>query len=146
MARNLYAAAERPHALAGLPGVALTLLRVFAALLVMQHGAQKVFGLFGGFGGTGRPAPLLSQHGIAGMVELAGGLLVAFGLFTRPVALILSGELAVAYFLRHAPGGFSPLENGGEPTALLSFVFLLFAAFGRTPYSIDARRTGRRRR
>ena len=146
MARNLYAAAERPHALAGIPGAALTLLRVFAGLVLMQHGAQKTFGLFGGAGGTGAPAPLLSEYGVAGVLELVGGLLVVLGLFTRPVAFILSGELAVAYFLRHAPRGFWPVQNGGEPAALLSFIFLLFAALGAGPYSIDARRGGRRRR
>ena len=146
MARNLYAAAERPHALAGMPGIALTLLRVFAALLVMQHGAQKLFDLFGGFGGAGARAPLVSMYGVAGVIELVGGLLVALGLFTRPAALVLSGELAAAYFIGHAPRGFWPLQNGGEPAALLSFVFLLFAALGSGPYSIDVRRTGRRRR
>ena len=146
MARNLYAAAERPHALSGVPGIGLALLRVFASLVLMQHGAQKVFGLFGGFGGAAMRAPLLSQFALTGVLELIGGVLVALGLFTRPVALVLSGELAIAYFLQHAPRSFWPIQNGGESVALLSFIFLLFAAVGPGPYSVDAKRAGRRRR
>ena len=145
MARNTYAAAERPHALAGLPGVALALLRVTAGLLLVQHGVQKLFGVLGGYRGVpGATAPLVSQSGVAGVLEIGGGLLLALGLLTRPTAFVLSGLLAAAYFLRHAPRGFWPLTNGGELAALYAFVFLLYAAMGAGPLSLDAWR-GRRR-
>ena len=125
------------------------LLRVVAGLLLMQHGLQKVLGLLGGYRGTpGATAPLLSQSGLAGGLELVGGLLLALGLFTRPVAFVLSGLMAFAYFLSHAPGGFWPLLNRGELAVLFSFVFLMFAASGAGPWSVDAmlRRRGVARR
>ena len=145
MARNTYAAAERPHALAGVPGVALALLRSMAGLLLMQHGVQKLFGLLGGYHGTpGATAPLVSIYGLAGVLELGGGLLVALGLFTRPVALVLAGLMAVAYFMQHAPSGFWPIVNRGELAVLFVFVFLLFAVVGGGPFSLDGWRARRR--
>lgn len=117
----------------------LGLLRVMAGLLFMQHGAQKLFGMLGGFGGEpGGTADLLSLMGLAGVLEFFGGLLVVLGLFTRPVAFVLAGEMAVAYFMRHAPQGFWPILNGGELAALYAFVFLYFSARGGGRYSLDA--------
>jgi putative oxidoreductase len=145
MARNTYAAAERPHALSGLPGVALGLLRAVAGLMLMQHGVQKLFGLLGGWQNTpGATAPLVSPSGMTGVLEIAGGLLLAVGLFTRPTALVLAGLLAGAYFLEHASRSFWPIVNRGELTVLYAFVFLLFAAMGGGPLSLDGWRARRR--
>ena len=117
------------------------LLRLTAGLLLAQHGAQKLLGTFGGFGGTaGATAPLMSQMGLAGVLELVGGLLLAIGLFTRPVAFVLSGLMAVAYFMAHQPQGAFPIGNGGELAALYAFVFLAFAATGAGPWSVDGLR------
>ena len=117
---------------------ALNLLRIMAGFLFFPHGAQKFFGLFGGFGGQpGATAPLFSLLGAAGVLEFFGGLLVMCGLFTRPVAFILSGQMAAAYFMAHFPRGFWPLLNGGELAALYSFVFLFLAAGGGGDFSID---------
>jgi putative oxidoreductase len=117
----------------GARAVALTLLRIVAGLLFAQHGAQKLFGALGGH----QVGSLLSLTGLAGVLELVGGLLVAFGLFTRPVAFILSGEMAVAYFMQHAPQGFWPIMNKGELAALYCFLFLYLAAHGSGAYSLD---------
>ena len=117
------------------------LLRIVAGLLFMQHGLQKMLGMLGGYRGTpGATAPLLSQSGLAGGLELVGGLLLVLGLFTRPVAFVLSGLMAVAYFMSHAPDGFWPLLNRGELAVLYSFVFLMFAATGAGPWSVDGMR------
>jgi putative oxidoreductase len=115
---------------------ALTLLRVVAGLLLMQHGVQKLFGWLGGT----RVDTLASQMGLAGVLETFGGLLVVLGLFTRPVAFVLAGEMAVAYFQVHAPNGLWPIRNRGELPVLLCFVFLFLAARGAGPWSLDARR------
>lgn len=124
----------------------LALLRVMAGLMFMQHGAQKLFGLLGGWRGEpGNTAPLLSQAGLAGTLEVFGGLLIVLGLFTRPVAFLLSGMMAVAYFQAHAPEAFWPIQNGGELAALYCFVFLFFSARGAGPYSVDASLEHRRR-
>lgn len=114
------------------------LLRVVTGLLFMQHGAQKLFGWFGGFGGPGGTAPLMSQFGLAGVLECFGGLAIVLGLGTRPVAFLLSGEMAVAYFQAHAPNGFWPIQNHGEPPVLFSFIFLFLAAHGAGAWSLDA--------
>jgi putative oxidoreductase len=115
------------------------LLRVVSGLLFMQAGGSKILDWFGGvpaeFGG--HPA-VLSQTWIGGMLELVGGLAIMLGLFTRPVAFILSGEMAVAYFQFHQPGGMWPIQNHGEPAVLFCFIFLHFAAHGAGPWSIDA--------
>jgi putative oxidoreductase len=110
------------------------LLRIVAGFLFFQHGLPK---LFGGFG-QAIPAELLSQMGLAGIIEVIGGAMIALGLFTSPVAFIASGEMAVAYFQAHAPRGFWPIVNGGELAALYSFVFLYLAAAGSGKWSIDA--------
>lgn len=124
----------------GLRAAALTLLRVLAGLLFMQHGAQKLFGWFGGFGGTpGATAELVSQMGLAGVLELLGGLLIVLGLLTRPVAAVLALQMLVAFFIAHAPQGGWPIENGGELALLYFATWVFFAGHGPGPYSVDAR-------
>ena len=110
------------------------LLRIVAGFLFFQHGLPKLFG------GFGRPAPaeLMSQMGLAGIIEVVGGALIAIGLFTSPVAFIASVEMAVAYFQSHLPRGPWPVTNGGELAALYCFVFLYFAAVGSGKWSVDA--------
>jgi len=110
------------------------LLRMAAGLLFFLHGLPKLFG------GFGRPAPveLMSQMGLAGMIEVIGGTMIALGLFTSPVAFLASGQMAVAYFQAHAPRGLWPIMNGGELAALFCFVFLYFAAAGSGKWSIDS--------
>lgn len=117
-----------------------TLLRVGAGLLFMQHGAQKLFGWFGGFGGQpGATAELVSQMGLAGVLEFFGGLLMVLGLLTRPVAAILALLMVAAYFIAHAPQGAVPVLNGGELALLYALVWAYFAGNGAGPYSLDAR-------
>ncbi|HEY0841031.1 MAG TPA: DoxX family protein [Vulgatibacter sp.] len=118
--------------------VALTLLRIVPALLMMQHGAQKLFGVLGGVDGAGGTVPLGSLFGLGGVLEFFVAALVVIGLFTRPAAFLLSGEMAVAYFMGHAPKGFWPVLNGGEPAILNSFIFFYLAAAGAGPLSVDA--------
>jgi putative oxidoreductase len=113
----------------------LSVLRITTAFLFMQHGGQKLFG-FPAAPQAGAP-PLLSLLGLAGVLEFFGGLLILFGLFTRPVAFLLAGEMAVAYFKVHAPEGFWPLLNRGELAALYCFVFLYLAAAGGGAWSLD---------
>lgn len=119
--------------------IALFLLRVVAGLLFLQAGGMKIFDWFGGvpvqYGGH---PPFMSQTWIGGVLEFYGGLAIMLGLFTRPVAFILSGEMAVAYFQFHQPQGFWPIQNHGEPAVLLCFIFLFFAANGAGEWSIDA--------
>jgi putative oxidoreductase len=114
----------------------LSVLRIISALLIMQHGAQKLFGFPAGAQASPTP-PLMSMMGFVGILEFFGGLLLLIGLFTRPVALILSGLLAVAYFMVHAPQGFWPVLNRGELAALYCFVFLYLAVAGGGPWSVD---------
>jgi putative oxidoreductase len=124
----------------------LALLRFMAGWMFMQHGVQKLFGWLGGWRGEpGATAPLFSQPGLAGVLEVFGGALIVLGLFTRPVAFLLSGMMAVAYFQSHAPDGFWPLQNRGELAALYCFVFLYFSARGAGPYSVDGIIAKRRR-
>ena len=118
----------------------LSILRIVTALLLMQHGLQKLLGWFGGMGPDGGTAMPITLPWIAGVIELVGGALVALGLLTRPVAFLIAGEMAVAYFMAHAPRSFFPIENGGEPTVLFCFVFLYLAAAGPGPWSLDALR------
>jgi putative oxidoreductase len=132
---------------AWLPDTTLTLLRVMTGALFMQHGAQKLFGLLTDPSRpwSGEP-PAFSQYWFAGVLEFFGGALVVLGLLTRPVAFLLSGEMAVAYFQAHAPRGFWPARNGGESVILFCFVFLHLFAVGAGPFSADAllrRRGGR---
>jgi putative oxidoreductase len=124
--------------------IAFALLRVVAALIMLEHGAQKMFGALGGMGGHA-VAPG-SLYWFAGIIELTCGTLVLIGLFARPAALLISGEMAVAYFKVHAPRNFWPLLNRGEIVVMLCFVFLYFAAAGAGEYSLDYLRTRRRPR
>ncbi len=113
----------------------LSVLRVITGFLFMQHGAQKLFGFLMP---PGRPTPpLLSTGGIAGMLEFVGGILIIIGLFTRPVSFILSGLMAVAYFMAHAPRGFWPVANAGELAVLYCFVFLFLWMAGGGVWSLD---------
>jgi putative oxidoreductase len=114
----------------------LSVLRIMTALLFLQHGLMKLFG----FPPSDFQPPLLSLFGLAGVLEVVGGLLLLVGLFTRPVAFILSGEMAVAYFMAHAPQGFFPIKNGGEVAILFCFVFLYLVFSGPGAWSIDAAR------
>ena len=118
----------------------LSVLRIVAALLFMQHGAQKLFGWFGGVGPEGGTVQIMSLMGLAGVLEFFGGLLVLLGLFTRPVAFLLAGQMAVAYFMAHFPRSPFPIENNGEHTVLFCFIFLYLSAAGAGPLSLDAMR------
>jgi putative oxidoreductase len=112
-------------------------LRIAVGLMFFTHGAQKLLGWFGGFG-DGGTAELLSRFGVAGVLETFGGLAIIFGLFTRPVAFVLSGQMAVAYFWIHAGrGGIWWWENRGEVVALYAFVFLFLSAVGGGNLSLD---------
>ena len=116
--------------------VALNLLRIVTGFLFWQHGAQKLFGFPGG-----EPVgDFFGIMGLAGLLEIAGGALLVLGLFTRPVAFVLAGEMAWAYFQVSAPEGFWPLLNGGETAALYSFLFLYVAARGGGVFSLDGLR------
>lgn len=117
--------------------ITVTLLRVVSGLLFLQAGGMKLFGWFGGMPPNGTTASVMTQTGIGGLLEFVGGTLMLVGLFTRPVAFVLSGEMAVAYWQFHAPNGFWPIQNHGEPAVLLCFIFLFFAAFGAGEYSFD---------
>ncbi len=112
----------------------LSVLRIVSAFMFMLHGTQKWLAF-----PVPRPNPtvLWSQSGIAGLLELVGGLLLLLGLFTRPVAFVLSGLMAFAYFLAHAPVDFWPIVNRGELAALYCFVFLYLSAAGGGPWSLD---------
>jgi putative oxidoreductase len=109
-------------------------LRIVAGLAFAQHGAQKMFGLLG----AKQAAPLMSQFGMAGVIEFVGGIMIALGLFTSPVAFIASGEMAWAYFQSHAPRGPWPIQNGGELAVLYCFIFLYLCAVGSGKLSIDS--------
>ena len=121
----------------------LSLLRIVAALMFMQAGTVKLFGWPMAMPGGGSP-PLMSQVGIGALLEFVGGALLLVGLFTRPVAFILSGEMAVAYFQFHQPNGFWPVVNQGQPAVLYCFIWLYISARGAGPWSLDAmlRRSG----
>jgi putative oxidoreductase len=121
----------------GIAGLAFTALRIVSGALFAPHGAQKLFGWFGGMGEAGRSVPFLDLMWIAGVLEFFGGLCVALGAGTRAVAFLLSGQMAVAYFTAHAPRGFWPLLNGGELAVLFCFIFLLLAAAGGGPYAVE---------
>jgi putative oxidoreductase len=114
------------------------LLRIGAGLLFMQHGAQKLLGWLGGFGGEpGATAELFSLMGLAGVLELFGGLLIVLGLLTRPVALLVALEMVSAYFMAHQPRGGFPIQNGGELALLYALVFVFLLANGSGPVSLD---------
>lgn len=118
---------------------ALGALRIIAALLFIEHGTMKLFG----FPSTGEPGGGLSALTlIAGLLETFGGALVLVGLFTRPVAFILSGQMAVAYWMAHGPKSFFPVLNGGDAAILFCFVFLYLVFAGPGAWSLDGRRQG----
>lgn len=124
--------------LASFSGPLLSILRIMTGLLFLAHGTAKLFAwpavpMFAG------GVELFSQMGLAGILEVVGGGMIVLGLLTRPVAFILSGMMAVAYFMAHAPQGFYPILNGGELAILYCFVFLYFAAAGPGPWSVDAK-------
>jgi putative oxidoreductase len=114
----------------------LSILRIVLGFLFMQYGSMKLFNYPPGPPGL-FPASLGSLPGVAGVLEFFGGLLILLGLFTRPVAFILSGEMAVAYFMQHAPNGFLPLANNGVAAVFFCFVFLYLAVAGGGPWSLD---------
>lgn len=107
------------------------LMRIVAGFLFLCHGAQKIFGVLGG-----EAVALASLMGVAGLIELIGGLMIMLGIFTSWVAFICSGQMAVAYFMVHFPRGFFPIQNGGELAALYAFVFLYIAARGSSVWSL----------
>ncbi len=115
-------------------------LRIAAGLAYFSHGAQKLLGWFGGFGPGGGSAELMSRFGLAGTIETTAGALLIMGLFTRPVAFIASGEMAVTYFWMHWGGSGSPFwwQNHGELPLLYCFIWFLFAAWGPGAFSLDA--------
>ena len=116
----------------GLKVLAHNALRVVAGLLFAQHGAQKLFGVL-----EGNQAELMSLMGLAGIIEFFGGLLIAVGLFTRPVAFLACGQMAVAYFMVHVPQGFWPILNRGELAAFYCFTWLFFFTHGPGRHSVD---------
>jgi putative oxidoreductase len=115
-------------------------LRIVVAFLFCCHGAQKLFGAFGGLGGHGAKMQAFSLIWVAGVIEFFGGLLIGVGLGTRIVAFILCGEMAVAYFRQHLPGGFFPIKNGGELAVLYCFIYLYFVTAGPGAFSLDGLR------
>jgi putative oxidoreductase len=113
----------------------LSILRIVAALLFIAHGTSKLFG----WPMAGMEPPVLSLFGFAGVLETSGGILLLLGLFTRPVAFVLSGEMAFAYFLGHLPKSFFPIMNQGEAAVMFCFTFLYLVFAGPGPWSVDAR-------
>jgi putative oxidoreductase len=118
------------------------MLRIVAALMFIQAGTMKLFAIPIGMPPDGSTAKLLSQVGIGGILETFGGILMLIGLFTRPVAFILAGEMAVAYWQFHAPQGIWPIVNNGVGAVLYCFVWLYFSAAGAGPWSVDKIRKG----
>jgi putative oxidoreductase len=119
----------------------LTLVRIVAALIFLEHGTQKLLG----FPPSPNPGPaLFSLYGYQGMIELVGGVLLALGLFTRPVAFILAGDMAVAYFMSHAPANFFPILNRGDAAILYCFIFLYLPFAGGGAWSLDRMFFGKR--
>lgn len=117
-----------------------SLLRMVAAAAFMMHGTMKIFAWPAPVMPGAGTMPLASQAGVAGLLETIGGALLLAGLFTRPVAFLLAGEMAVAYFQMHFPNGFWPAMNGGELAVLYCFIWLFYSAAGAGPWSLDAMR------
>ncbi|TMQ56678.1 MAG: DoxX family protein [Candidatus Eisenbacteria bacterium] len=117
-----------------------SVLRIVAAFIFMLSGTMKLFAFPAGIPPNGGTVPWISQMGLGGILEVLGGGLLLLGLFTRPVAFLLSGEMAVAYFQFHFPQGFWPTMNGGSPAALYCFLWLYFSAAGAGAWSLDAMR------
>jgi putative oxidoreductase len=114
-----------------------SVLRIVVGFTFCLHGMQKLFGMFGGLARHGGSVHLLSMLGLAGCLEAFGGILLILGLFTVPVAFLLSGEMAVAYFMVHFPRSFFPIRNGGELAVLYCFIFLYLFTAGAGPASLD---------
>lgn len=129
-----------PEALDRYAPYALAVLRIVAALIFIEHGTQKLFG-WPAPPQSGLP-PALSFLWFGAILEAAGGFLLLIGLFTRPVAFVLSGEMAVAYWMFHAPRSFYPVLNGGDAAILYCFVFLLLVFTGPGAWSVDGARAG----
>ena len=117
-----------------------SVLRIVAASIFILPGTMKLFAFPAGMPPDGGTVELMSQIGIGAILELFGGALLLVGLFTRPVAFVLSGEMAVAYFQFHFPQNFWPTINGGTPAILYCFIWLYFSAVGAGPWSLDAKR------
>ena len=117
-----------------------SVLRIAAAAVFILPGTTKLFAFPTGVPPAGGAVPLVSQLGFGAVLEVFGGALLLLGLFTRPVAFLLAGEMAVAYFQFHAPKGFWPVVNGGMPAVLFCFIWLYLSAAGAGPWSLDARR------
>lgn len=115
----------------------LSLLRMVAAFVFITSGTTKLFAFPAGVPPDGNTVPLMTQIGFGALLEAVGGFLLLIGLFTRPVAFLLAGEMAVAYFQFHQPNGAWPIQNHGEPAVLFCFIFLWFAAHGAGPWSAD---------
>jgi putative oxidoreductase len=128
-----------------LSDLTLTVLRIVTGFLFFCHGAQKLLGWFAEPGSQRMALAFPQLPWIAGVLELVGGVLIVVGLLTRPVSFLLSGEMAVAYFMAHAPRGWVPLMNHGELAVLYSFLFLFLAAHGGGPYSFDGSMRKKRR-
>lgn len=125
----------------------LAVLRIGTGLLFMQHGAQKLLGWLGGLDGAGATADMFTQMWLAGVLELFGGLMIAIGLLTRPVALLLIVEMIAAYYIAHLPQGGWPVQNQGELALLYALIFFYLSSAGGGAASVDGfisgRRTGR---
>lgn len=133
---------QRPEQVAtprfgGIAGATHAILRIGAGLLFFMHGAPKLFGWFGGMGPEGGAAELVSLMGLAGVLEVFGGLAIVLGVLTRPVAVVLALEMLIAYFYAHAPQGPIPYSNGGELALLYFFVWAYLAGNGAGPASVD---------
>jgi putative oxidoreductase len=116
----------------------LSVLRIMAAFLFIQFGTAKLFALPAAVMPGGGTAPVGSLAWVAGFLEAFGGLFLLLGLFTRPIAFLLSGEMAFAYFIGHAPLGFWPVLNQGHPAVLFCFLFMYLSSAGAGPWSLDA--------
>jgi len=121
----------------------LSVLRIIAAFVFIQFGSAKLLAIPAAIMPGGGTAPLTSLPGFAGSLELVGGALLLLGLFTRPVAFLLAGEMAIAYFMGHAPQGFWPVLNQGTPAILFCFIWLYISSAGPGLWSVDALRLGK---
>ncbi|HEY5060538.1 MAG TPA: DoxX family protein [Gemmatimonadaceae bacterium] len=115
----------------------LSVLRIVAAMLFILHGSQKIFGVPAG-SQPHKPFELITQTGLAGILEFFGGLAIFAGVYTRPIAFVLAGEMAVAYFQVHVPRSFFPVLSGGDTPILFCFIFLFLAVAGAGDWSVDS--------
>jgi putative oxidoreductase len=125
------------HGMTNIESYARSILRIVVGLLFCCHGLQKLVGMFGGMGGKGAVAAFPALLWWAALLETAGGFLIVIGLFTRPVAFLLCGEMAVAYFRAHSPRGTWPIQNGGELAVLYCFIYLYLSSAGAGAISVD---------